>query len=184
MTSTTSSTTVPPSDRVAQRPVPRWATRLAHAIPLLALPSGLWRLAVALGFSMGQLNSDGSAGVLRGWPALYVAVISLLSEVVALTAFGLVQPVGEEVPRWVPLFGGRAVRPRVVLLVATLGSVTLMLIWTVGFWSVWTGHGVSNMASAFWEAVFTVCYAPLNLWGPSLLVLIWAYRRRAAGSVS
>jgi hypothetical protein len=33
-----------------QRPVPPWAERLAHAIPLFALPSGLWRLAVAFGF--------------------------------------------------------------------------------------------------------------------------------------
>lgn len=85
---------------------------------------------------MGMLNSSGILDVVRGWPAIYVAVISLLSEAVALTAVGLVQPLGEEVPRWSPFFGRRAVRPKAVIVVATMGSVALMLIWTVGFWKV------------------------------------------------
>lgn len=169
---------------VAQRPAPRWATRLAHIVPLLVLPSSLWRLAAAFGFFMGQLDDAGHLSALRGWPAVYVAAVSLFVEAVGLTAFGLVQPLGEELPRWVPLFGGRAVRPRAVIIVASLGSVALMLIWTLGFWPVWTGHGPGNMASTTWQAVFTACYAPLNLWGPSLLVLTLAYRRRAAGSAS
>ena len=62
---------------------------------------------------------------------------------------------------------------------ATAGSVALMLIWTLGFWEVWTTGSPGAMASPFWAAVFTACYAPLNLWGPALLVLTWAYRRRA-----
>ena len=181
-TSTTISTGA--TDHVAKRPAPRWATRLAHIIPLFVLPSGLWRLAVAFGFPMGQLDDAGHLSALRGWPAVYVAVISLLTEVIAFTAFGLVQPLGEEVPRWVPFFGGRAVRPKIVLSVATLGSVALMLIWTVGFWPVWIGRGPGNMASELWSAVFAACYAPLNLWGPALLVLTWSYRRRVAASIS
>jgi hypothetical protein len=56
--------------------------------------------------------------------------------------------------------------------------VALMLIWTVGFWEVWTTGRPGPMARSFWAAVFTICYAPLNLWGPALLVLTWAYRRR------
>jgi hypothetical protein len=95
-----------------QRPAPRWAKDLAHVIPLLVLPSGIWRLAVAFGFPMGMLTAAGELDVMRGWPAVYVAVVSVLTEVVALTAFGLVRPIGEEVPRWLPFFGGRAVRPR------------------------------------------------------------------------
>jgi hypothetical protein len=163
---------------MARRPVPRWAKRLAHIIPLMVLPSGLWRWAVAFGFPMGMLNSSGDLAVTRRWPAVYIAVISLLSEAVALTAFGLVRPLGEEVPRWLPFFGGRAVRPKAVIVVATVGSVALMLIWTVGFWHVWTSGQPGSMASPFWAAVFTICYAPLNLWGPALLALTWDYRRR------
>lgn len=162
----------------AQRPVPLWAKRLAHIIPLLVLPSALWRWAVAFGFPMGSLNSSGDLAVMRGWPAVYIAVISLLTEAVALTALGLVRPLGEEVPRWLPFFGGRAVRPKAVIIAASVGSVALMLIWTAGFWDVWTGGQPGPMASPFWAAVFTICYAPLNLWGPALLALTWAYRRR------
>lgn len=161
------------------RPVPRWATRLAHAIPLLVLPSTVWRLAVALGFPMGQLDDRGHLWISRGWTSVYIAVIALLVEAVALTAFGLVQPVGEEVPRWMPFVGGRGVRPAIVWRTAALGSVALMVIWTAGFWSVWTGQRQGNLASEGWQLVFTGCYAPLNLWGPALLVLAWAYRRRA-----
>ncbi|HMG62999.1 MAG TPA: DUF3995 domain-containing protein [Streptosporangiaceae bacterium] len=168
----------PAFEPLAQRPAPRWAKRLAHIIPLLVLPSGLWRLAIAFGFPLGSLNGSGDLAVMRGWPAVYIAVISLLTEAVALTAFGLVRPLGEEVPRWLPFFGGRAVRPKGVIVAATVGSVALMLIWTVGFWDVWTGGQPGPMASPFWAAVFTICYAPLNLWGPALLALTWAYRRR------
>lgn len=160
--------------------VPRWAERVAHAIPFLVLPSGLWRLAVALGFSMGMLNDAGETAVLRGWPALYVAVISVISEGVALTAFGLVRSWGEVVPAWLPVIGGRRVRPKAAIIPATIGSIALMLIWTVGFWSVWTGDQANQMASVPWAVVFAACYAPLNLWGPALLALTWAYRRRTA----
>ncbi|TDU91704.1 uncharacterized protein DUF3995 [Kribbella voronezhensis] len=167
---------------LVQRPVPLWARRMAHIIPLLVLPSALWRWAVAFGFPMGMVNSSGDPDVLRGWPAVYVAGISVLTELVALTAFGLVQPLGEEVPRWSPFFGGRAVRPKAVIIAATVGSVALFLIWTVGFWQVWTSGQPGPMVSPLWAAVFTICYAPLNLWGPALLTLTWAYHRRAAGS--
>lgn len=173
-----------PTTRESAVEAPRWATRLAHTIPLFVLPSGLWRIAAALGFPMGQLDDAGHLTSLRGWAAVYVALISVLSEVVALTALGLVQPLGAEVPRWVPRFGGRSVRPQTVVVAGTLGSVVLMLIWTGGFWRVWTGHGPGHMTSTRWIAVFTACYAPLNLWGPSLLVLTWAYRRRSANTIS
>jgi glycerol-3-phosphate acyltransferase PlsY len=131
---------------------------------------------------MGMLNDAGELDVVRGWPAVYIVAITLLSEAVALTAFGLVGPLGEEVPRWVPFFGGRGVRPKTVIVAATAGSVALMLIWTVGFWQVWTAGQPGAMASSAWAAVFTICYAPLNLWGPALLILTWAYRRRTQDS--
>jgi hypothetical protein len=166
----------------APQPVPAWADRLAHAIPLMALPSGLWRLAVAFGFSMGSFNDAGEPLDVHGWASVYIVAITLLSEAVALTAFGLVRPWGEVAPAWLPIIGGRPVRPRAAIIPATLGSVALMLIWTLGFWEVWTGEQAHEMASSFWAVVFAGCYAPLNLWGPALLALTWAYHRRRAGS--
>lgn len=167
-----------PRTRSASGPVPRWATRLAHLIPFMVLPSSLWRLAAACGLSLGMLTNTGEPDTIRGWSAVYIATISLLAEAVALTAFGLVRPLGEEVPRWLPFLGGRTVRPKAVIVAATAGAVALILIWTVGFWEVWTTGRPGPMASSFWAAVFTICYAPLNLWGPALLALTWAYRRR------
>ena len=171
------------AESLTERPVRPWTERLAHAIPFFVLPSGVWRLAVAFGFPMGMLNDAGNLAVVRGWPAVYIVVISLVSEAVALTAFGLVRPWGEVTPTWLPLLGGRQVRPRSAIITATVGSVALMLIWTVGFWDVWTGEQAHTMSSPFWAAVFAACYAPLNLWGPALLVLTWAYHRRRAARV-
>jgi hypothetical protein len=168
--------------RTADGPVPRWATRLAHLIPFMVLPSSLWRLAAAFGFPLGMLTNTGELDAIRGWPAAYIATISLLAEAVALTAFGLVRPLGEEIPRWLPFFGGRTVRPKAVIVAATAGAVALILIWTVGFWDVWTTGRPGAMANSFWAAVFTICYAPLNLWGPALLLLTWAYHRRVTGA--
>jgi hypothetical protein len=185
---TTTAVDALPDGPSTQPPVPTWATRLAHTIPLFVLPSGLWRLAVAFGFPMGQLNDSGHPWVARGWPAVYIAAVSLLSEAVALTAFGLVRPLGEEVPHWVPFVGGRGIRPKAVIMAATLGSVALMLIWTLGFWDVWAGNWNYSRstpgATPFWGTVFTICYAPLNLWGPALLMVTWAYRRRVTASTS
>jgi hypothetical protein len=164
----------------APLPVPPWAERLAHSIPLLVLPSSLWRLAVAFGFPMGMLDDAGQLASVRGWSAVYIAAISLLSEGLALTAFGLVRPWGEVAPPWLPFIGGRRVRPKAAIIPASLGSVALMLIWTCGFWDVWTGDQASRMASPLWAAVFAGCYAPLNLWGPALLMLTWAYHGRTA----
>ncbi len=132
---------------------------------------------------MGMLNDAGELTVVRGWPAIYIVAITLLSEAVALTAFGLVRPWGELPPAWLPFIGGRRLRPKTLIVTATLGSIALMLIWTLGFWDVWTGEQAHTMASPFWAAVFAICYAPLNLWGPALLTLTWAYHRRRAGSV-
>jgi hypothetical protein len=165
---------------LTERPVPPWAERLAHAVPLFVLPSGLWRLAVAFGFPMGMLDDAGNLAAVRGWPAVYVAVITLVAEGVALTAFGLVRPWGEVAPAWLPFVGGRPVRPRAAIIPATVGSLALVSIWTVGFWDVWTGAQAHRMASPFWAAVFALCYAPLNLWGPALFALTWAYHRRRA----
>lgn len=165
--------------------VPRWANRIAHLIPLLTLPSGLWRLGIAFGHSMGTLDDSGQPFHVEGTEAIYIAGISVFSELVALTAFGLVRPWGEVVPAWVPLVGGRRIPPRAVITAAVLGAVALMAIWTYGFRDLF--FSFSGLPVPFtndaWAALMITAYMPLNLWGPLLLVLVWAYHRRtrAAG---
>jgi hypothetical protein len=163
-----------------EHPVPRWAYRLAHVIPLLTLPSGLWRLGLAVGFPMGALGDHGQPIRPHGWEVWYIVGLSLFAEAVALTAFGLVRPWGEIVPRWIPLIGGRGVAPYAAIVPATLGGVALIAIWTYGFRGVFDNTG-PLFTGAGWAALMIGCYAPLQLWGPLLLVLTWAYYRRRVG---
>lgn len=166
--------------RTTERPVPHWANVIAHVIPLLTLPSGLWRVGIALGFSLGTLDDSGRPFHVEGWEAVYILGISLFAEAVALTAFGLVRAWGEVVPRWIPRIGGRRVPPLAAVIPAVLGSLALILIWTYGFRDLFFSlNGVPiPFANDGWAALMIACYAPLNLWGPLLLVLTWAYYRR------
>jgi hypothetical protein len=166
--------------RTTQLPVPGWADKIAHLIPLLAVPSGLWRLGIALGFSMGVLDEAGRPAHMQGFEALSIASLTLITELVALTAFGLVRRWGEVAPSWIPLIGGRQVAPYAAIIPATLGSLALITLWT------FTIFGLGDMSfSHTWMFVAMVaCYAPLHLWGPLLLVLTWAYYKRRSAEVS
>jgi len=163
---------------VTEHPVPRWAYRLAHVIPFLTLPSGLWRLGLAAGSSMGMLDHHGRpAHPQSTGEVVYIVCLSIFSEAVALTAFGMVKAWGEVVPRWIPLIGGRRVAPYAAIIPATLGSLALIGIWTYAFRDVFSDSFLPFSSDAA-AALMITCYAPLNLWGPALLVLTWAYYRR------
>jgi hypothetical protein len=160
-----------------ERPVPRWAYWLAHSIPLMTLPSGLWRLGLVGGSSMG-LVIDGRSGYLIGsGEAVYVVFLTVFIEALALTAFGLVKPWGEVAPRWIPFLGGRPVAPYAAIVPAALGALGLIATWTYAFRNVLTDDFIQFTGTA-WKMLLIVCYAPLYLWGPALLVLTWAYHRR------
>jgi hypothetical protein len=161
--------------------VPRWAYRLAHLIPCLTLPSGLWRLGLAAGSSMGMLEDSGRPAHVHGGEVWYVIGLSLFSEAVALTAFGLVRPWGEVVPRRIPLIGGRRVAPYAAVIPAVLGSLSLVAIWAFAFRNVFNKDFLPFSSDGA-AALMISCYAPLQLWGPLLLVLTWAYYRRRTGS--
>ncbi|MGW7303725.1 hypothetical protein ACWGIX_37965, partial [Streptomyces sp. NPDC054829] len=70
---------------LAPSPAPAWARRAAHGIALCALPSGLWRIAMASGVYVGYSDQ-----VLRdvfdipGWGIVYVVGLSVLTELAAL----------------------------------------------------------------------------------------------------
>jgi hypothetical protein len=162
---------------MTERPVPRWAYRLAHAIPLMTLPSGLWRFGLVGGSSMGILVDGRPAYLVGAGEKVYVVFLSLFSEAVALIAFGLVKSWGEVAPRWIPLIGGRRVNPYAAIVPATLGGLSLIAIWTFGFRDVFTDHFIP-FSSPAWKTLMIACYAPLQLWGPALLVLTCAYYRR------
>ncbi|MGA5899769.1 hypothetical protein [Streptomyces venetus] len=168
--------------------VPRWARSAAYAVPLVVLPSSLWRVLVAFF----DERTAGKAGDLPAWlpSEVYVILLSVLSELVAFTAVGLVAAWGEVFPRWVPLLRGRRVPTWGAVVPAALGAVVLTALWTAA--SVAEAAGVTlrgeplpsdyPTAAGGWEAaVFYLCYAPLLLWGPLLGAVTVAYVRRRRG---
>ncbi|MEV0079992.1 hypothetical protein AB0H58_26600 [Nocardia neocaledoniensis] len=168
---------------------PRWAEIAALTIPLTALPASLWRIGVAF------LDDDTASknGDLPSWipGELYVIALSIVSELVALTALALVAVWGERFPQWVPRLRGRAIPTPVVAVPATLGAAALTVMWSAAFITEFAGVTLrgdtippdypSNAGG--WEAaLYFLCYLPLLLWGPLLAAITVAYwRRRADG---
>ncbi|MFI7007554.1 hypothetical protein [Streptomyces sp. NPDC050145] len=173
-------TAVHPSPaRMTERPVPRWAERVAHLIPLVLLPQCLWRLPFAFGFDMGTGN--GSLGSL--WISVpYIFGLSLLTEALALLCFGLVRGWGERVPSWIPLVGGRRLPVPVVVVPALLGGLGATMMWGGFLLSILgvPGYEAPPADSPAWELLFDVCVLPATLWGPLVLALTvqYAVRRR------
>ncbi|MFI9720037.1 hypothetical protein ACIHFE_10315 [Streptomyces sp. NPDC052396] len=158
-------------------PAPRWAVRAAHAAALTTVPSGLWRIALGLGFPVGYSDQ-----VLRqdfhipGWGVAYVIGLSVVSEAFALLTLGLVQPWGEVVPRWIPVIGGRRVRPLAAVIPAALGSLALVFLWSdLVFW--WNADETPAMLGS-WHTIVGILYQPLVLWGPLLAAVTVSYYRR------
>ncbi|MEU5160975.1 hypothetical protein AB0G74_15390 [Streptomyces sp. NPDC020875] len=173
--------TPPPTDDT-EHPVPRWAVRLAYALPLLLLPSCLWRLPFAAHFAMGQIQALDHPPYWVSVP--YVLTLSLLTEVIAVLTIGLVRGWGETAPGWIPVIGGRPVRPLAATVPAVVGGAILTVLFTsvpVGdnrrltFFGVVDGVDYTNAA---WDALATICTAPLALWGPITIALGIAYYRR------
>ena len=168
--------------------VPRWAVRVAYGVPLTVLPSGLWRIAAIL-----EDGGRHGRGDVPGWmPMLvYVIVLSVLSELLAFTAVGLVATWGEVWPRWIPFLAGRRVPTLAATIPATLAAAVLTVWVTVAMGCIGAGVTIQGdplpadfpTAGGGWQAFFFyVAYLPLLLWGPLLGVLAVHYYRRRSNS--
>jgi hypothetical protein len=122
---------------------------------------------------------------------VYVVLLSLVSELVAFTAVGLVASWGEVVPRWLPLVGGRRVPTMAAVVPAALGAAVLTLLWTWTATAMSLGLRVDGSEAADtspigldgWRGVLAVAaYAPLLLWGPLLAAVTVGYWRRRRSS--
>ncbi|MER0246060.1 hypothetical protein AAHZ94_29620 [Streptomyces sp. HSW2009] len=161
--------------RAAHEPVagvPRWLQRTAYAVPLVVLPSSLWRLPSAFD---GGINP-------------YILFLSAASELLAFTAIGLVARWGEVFPRWLPGLRGRRVPTKAAVIPAAIGAVLLTAVFTV-LAVIVEVQGTTirggdlpddfpTQAGGLESAWFYACYTPLILWGPLLAVLTVAYHRR------
>ncbi|MFE0735380.1 hypothetical protein [Streptomyces sp. NPDC058855] len=165
--------------------VPRWAVLAAHAVPLLTLPSGLWRLALVAGLPVTQdAWHHGPGGVMSTAEAVYVVSLSVVSELLAFLTLGLVRPWGEVLPRRFPFLGGRPVNPAAAWRAAFAGAAGLCALAAWGVYASAAGLGPGIPASPAQEALVIACYAPLLAW-PVLLAAVAADHRRrhtAAGT--
>ncbi|MEV8099204.1 hypothetical protein [Kitasatospora sp. NPDC085879] len=160
----------------AVRAPSRWAVRVAHLVPFLVLPSGLWRLLLATGHPAGYTEAGYRALGVTGWGAGYVVGLSAAGEVLALLTIGLVRPWGEALPRWLPLLGGRLVPVRAATAAAAAGALALTVLWTpFAFW--WALPHPDLTATG--RTVAGLLYLPLVTWGPLLAaVTVSSYRHR------
>lgn len=175
-------TTLPAQPHADSNTVPRWADRMAHAVPLAVLPSGLWRMAMAVGIPVGfsgQLAQDWQPGLET---SSYITLLTLFSEALALLTIGLVRPWGETVPRWIPLLSGRRIPTWAVVVPAALGACAVTALSLRMFWGgtpAAVGGSEAPQGVAAW--IMNACYLPMLLWGPLLAAVTAAYylRRRS-----
>ncbi len=152
--------------------VPRWAVVAAHTVPWITLPSGLWRLALVAGLPVAKL-------AVPNWgQGLYIVMLSVVSEALALLTLGLVREWGEVVPGWVPLIGGQRVRPAAAVTAALAGAAGLTLILGWAFYAQIADLGDGPIGNAAQQALLLVCYLPLIAWPPLLVAVTVAYHRR------
>ncbi|GHI10208.1 hypothetical protein AQI88_39560 [Streptomyces cellostaticus] len=172
--------------KAAHEPVPGVSARtrrLAYAVPLVVLPSSIWRLPA-------MFDSGMSAG-----ERLYVPMLSVVSELLAFTGIGLVARWGEAFPRWLPRLHDRRVPAWLAIVPAAVGATVLTVVFSLLF-PIATlmgttirgdelppdAPGQGTGVASLW---FYSCYTPLVLWGPLLAVLTVAYwRRRRGGRVA
>lgn len=173
---------VPPAARAPVLPPPRWAVRAAHVAAWSTVPSGVWRIALVLGVPVGVMERE---EFLAGFPdnspliaLAYVLLIGAVAEAASYLTLGLVRPWGEVVPRWVPPAGGRPVDSRLAVLAASLGALTVTVLWWVLFFGGLLTAPSPDPGVSAGEAFFLAAYAPLLLWGPLLAAVTWSYHRR------
>ncbi|MFC7894119.1 hypothetical protein [Streptomyces sp. NPDC057381] len=160
-----------PNDHLpAAAPAPAWARRAAHAVALCALPSGLWRTAMASGVHVGYSDQ-----VLRdvydipGRGIAYVVGLSVLAELAALLPLLLVSD------RWRPL------RPSTLARVAWAASGILVL---VALWQLVvavTAESRTYLSSGAAQTVWAIAFAPLFAIPVLTTAVTWSYAKRHRG---
>ncbi|MFJ6385192.1 hypothetical protein ACIQI7_34960 [Kitasatospora sp. NPDC092039] len=160
---------------------PRWARLAAGAAVLTTIPSGLWRIVFGFGVPVGFSGATAAAYAEHqpGWGTVYCVALSALTEALAFLTVGLVRPWGLVAPRWIPLIGGRRVRPLAAIVPALLGSAILTFVGLEGL----SGRWAANLAEpdsphGFAAWVMTLAYLPLVAWGPLLGAVTLDYARR------
>ncbi|KNX39640.1 hypothetical protein [Luteipulveratus halotolerans] len=155
--------------------------RLAHLSALSPVLCSLWRLPLMFGISMGL--GDTMMDDMMSHPfwarAAYLIGLGLLTDGLAFLALGLVRPWGEVFPHWMPFIGRRRVPLWFAVPPAVAGGLGATWFgWTMAF-----GLPANVDSWDGWAVLMCSCYAPLVLWGPTLLIVTVDYVRRRRTTV-
>ncbi|MET9620111.1 hypothetical protein ABZZ37_04960 [Streptomyces sp. NPDC006464] len=160
--------------------VPRWAVLAAHSVPLIVLPSGLWRIALTLGLPVAHTDPTGLG------QATFQIGLTVVGELLAFLTLGLVRPWGEVFPKRLPFLGGRPVGATGATAAALAGALGLLALtgWFTYVACAGLGQGATgtHTEGPVQEALFLVCYLPLVAWAPLLAAVAVAYHRRRTGA--
>ncbi|MGW1509320.1 hypothetical protein [Streptomyces sp. NPDC002394] len=156
--------------------VPRWAAVAAHAVPLVVLPSGVWRVALTFGAPVARVE-DPTPGL-----AAYQLCLTVFAELLAFLTLGLVRAWGEVFPRRLPFLGGRPVSARGATFAALSGAFGLAVLtcwFTYAAFADLAPYSPDNITeSPLQKSLFLACYLPLAAWAPLLTAVAVAYHRR------
>ena len=164
-------------------------SRLVSAVTWVAivapLPYSASRLLWAAGVPVGierELLEDLHA---PGWGSLYIVFLAALADATALLTHVIVRPRARTVPEWVPVLGGRRVRPTMVI--AALLLPTLILTWRAALHLrlVFNGFRIPDDISGVPPWSLWAQAALVWIWGASLAIALLAYHRatRPRGSL-
>ena len=160
----------------AHRPTP-FIRLMAWLAPATAGPSAIWRLATLAGV-YGPRHPVTQA--MRS-ELIDVLIVSFGSVALLSLTIGLVQPWGVQFPKWLPFIGRKPV-PRMLALVPAFAAgllLTALSLYVLLGVSKHQGEGAVQLTGGSLLLV-QLCYAPLLLAGPIVLVVANDYRRRAA----
>jgi hypothetical protein len=153
---------------------PRWTVLVAWGAFLVTVPSAVWRVLMIVGLMPG--TSDLRRFELAGDASLaysYVVTLSVVQLTAGFLTVGLIRPWGER-------FFGRRVPLVPVLVVATLGGLTVVWLFDISMvGAVMSGQRPdAGLVSGVPLAVMVACYAPILLWGPLELLATAGYGLR------
>ncbi|THA86752.1 hypothetical protein [Streptomyces sp. A0592] len=164
---TASTGPLPAAPASTPAPAPVWARRAAHAIALCAVPSGLWRIAMASGIYVGYSDQ-----VLRevfdipGWGIAYVVGLSVIAEVAALFPLLLVSD------------RSRQLSPRVLAPLAWTASTALVLVAVWQLVVAFTVESQTYMSGGAAQTVWALMFAPLLAIPVLMTAVTWSYSKR------
>jgi hypothetical protein len=142
----------------------RWVAVVTWLAILAPLPYSLSRLLWAAGIPVGidrELLRDFHV---PGWGSLYIAALAVMADATALVTHTFVRRRARRVPAWIPILGGRAVRP--ALVIAVLALPTAILAWRAAL------H-LTLVLNGFRIPDDITGVPPWALWTQALLVWLW-----------